>query len=738
MEKEDSIIEERTEIRIYQKLKDEAQEKFNALIKDKKENISLSDLKKILNIYDIDPNINNFYLEKCLELCSDEFNDQTNESMEIEEQIESKEISVDYFIKNYLYYINSLSLSQKKNLNKKIEKKTFLFKCMKGYLNDDSNIKKIFDIILHISANKKNLKNLFESKYFVNIEKFHIPLKYGTNELKYASFLSDINSFLFENFSNPKKSNSRNNYLQKIKQHDVNIIKKITNQKNQKEEKITQDKNEIIINKKKDKDILSDDKKKKISNERKKFLQGFFNLIFDENATNFFISKNLFNDDDLEKFNKNYILNNKIDFTIYNLLYIDLIMYCYLYYPEEIKKKINKISKLYESDNKKKGTINNIKKIYNIQIINNEKAENYLDKVIYKCINKENDKESFEFNPNEYIMEDLIVNSDFNEFRQQFEEEKNFTLFKHYKNNSLFQKSELNNEYKNNLFQTFTSNIMGIAFDEFRNFKQFKNPFQGENKNEFFEEIDKSKYYIYFPILKISGLTFKNIGIIFINKNFKNFDNVGDNKLINFSINVANKKITECHEVATHYMSVICKSNDPNLGFLTPNNTFINYDSDDENYNQEYDGGDKLETFLFGNKIILLTIQSALFILDEKNWTGTSIEDFRATFIKYNKLEEKEVDFSKQSKIIELVMDSIDIIKPQNKIQIERSNTYILFRKSKEIKEIGEENIEDINNGDQDEEFTERFSITSNIFLPKKLSISEIMNKIKKNLENEI
>ena len=185
-------------------------------------------------------------------------------------------------------------------------------------------------------------------------------------------------------------------------------------------------------------------------------------------------------------------------------------------------------------------------------------------------------------------------------------------------------------------------------------------------------------------------------------------------------------------------MSVICKSNDPNLGFLTPNNTFINYDSDDENYNQEYDGGDKLETFLFGNKIILLTIQSALFILDEKNWTGTSIEDFRATFIKYNKLEEKEVDFSKQSKIIELIMDSIDIIKPQNKIQIERSNTYILFRKSKEIKEIGEENIEDINNGDQDEEFTERFSITSNIFLPKKLPISEIMNKIKKNLENEI
>ena len=120
--------------------------------------------------------------------------------------------------------------------------------------------------------------------------------------------------------------------------------------------------------------------------------------------------------------------------------------------------------------------------------------------------------------------------------------------------------------------------------------------------------------------------------------------------------------------------------------------------------------------------------------LDERNWAGSSIDDFREKFIEYNKLVNQEVDFSNQSKIIELIMDNIDIIKPQNKIQIERNNTYILFRKSKEIKEIDKDKI---NNIDEDEEFTERFSFTSNAFLPKKFSISEIMNKITKKLENE-
>ena len=131
---------------------------------------------------------------------------------------------------------------------------------------------------------------------------------------------------------------------------------------------------------------------------------------------------------------------------------------------------------------------------------------------------------------------------------------------------------------------------------------------------------------------------------------------------------MANKKITECHEVIGHYISVICKANNPNLGFLTKNDTFINYDSDDENYKQEYDGGDKLETILFGNKILFLTIQSALFVLDEKNWNGTSIDGFRKKFIENNQLVNQEVDFSNQSKIIELIIDNIDISEPQNKI----------------------------------------------------------------------
>ena len=670
--KEDSANDERREIIMYQKLKDEAQEKFKSLREEKKDNISLSDLIKILNIYDVDPNINNFYLEKCLELCSDKVNDKENDSMEIEEQIESKVISIDSFIENYLHYINSLSLNQKRSLNKKIEKKPNLFNHIKEYLDNDSNIKKIFDLFAYISSsNLKDLENLFEHKYFVNIAKFHIPLKYGTNELKYSSFLFDM-YFFFDNFFIPKKSHSDNNYLKKLSQHKENIIKIVTNQDNKKEENIMDDKNEII-NTTKDKNSLSDNERKNANRERKKFMEGFLNLIFEEKAKNLLGPQNSFNKDDLDLFKDNYILNNKISFPMYNLLYINLIMYCYLYYPDATKNNITKIAKLFEPDTKKKEIIKKIEKKYKIEIKKNKETENYLDEIIYRCINKENNKDLFEFNPNEYIMENLIINSDFYEFKKQFEDEQNFSLYKHYKNNFLFQKKELDDEYKKNLYQTFFSDIVGKAFDEFRNFKLFKNPFQGENKNEIINEINQSKYYVYFPILKISGLTFKSIGIIFINKIFKNINKGGEeNKLINYTINVANKKITECHEVIGHYISVICKANNPNLGFLTPNNTFINYDSDDENYKQEYDGGDKLETILFGNKILFLTIQTALFVLDEKNWNGTSIDSFRKKFIENNQLVNQEVDFSNQSKIIELIIDNIDISKPQNKIQIEK------------------------------------------------------------------
>lgn len=115
--------EEKLNVELYQKLKEEAENQFE-IIK-KKENIKLNEIEKIIEKYDIDPNINNYYLEKCLEYCTDHFDDNEDEkSMEIEEDNnEQKEISVQYFSKKYFYYINSLSLNQKREINNKIKKK---------------------------------------------------------------------------------------------------------------------------------------------------------------------------------------------------------------------------------------------------------------------------------------------------------------------------------------------------------------------------------------------------------------------------------------------------------------------------------------------------------------------------------------------------------------------------------------------------------------------------------------
>ena len=161
---------EKINIELYQSLKNKAYLLFK-LIKDKK-NINLSEIESILDIYDIDPIINEFYLQKYLDYF-----------------LNKHEISIKIFSEKYLQYINSLSLSQKINLNKKIEANKEIYDYMKSYINNDSNIKKIYQIFNYIYEYKNEkhydineLKSLFNTKYLIDIEKFHIPLIYGTNE----------------------------------------------------------------------------------------------------------------------------------------------------------------------------------------------------------------------------------------------------------------------------------------------------------------------------------------------------------------------------------------------------------------------------------------------------------------------------------------------------------------------------------------------------------------------------
>ena len=557
----------------------------------------------------------------------------------------------------------------------------------------------------------------------MNLEKYHIPLIYGTNELKYASFISNLNSFLFDNHLTYEAKITTNIY-KTIKEHDTNIITKID--KNTIQEKYKQ------FTEKNNPDNLND-KEKIFSTENKLlFLFKFISKIFDENTNHIFGPKDKFREDDLINFSEHYILNGRFNFIFYNLLNIDLILYCYLFYPKETERYINKLAKMFESEIIKE------KKIKYIQKMISSEIEIYIDETNYfeqKIIKFTSNGDSFEFNPYEYIMENIDVQDDFQEFKKQFKNEENFSLYRNYKYNHLFENNILENEYKENIFQMLTSDVIGEAFDEFIKFKPFRNPFKGNNSVKILEQINNVKYYIYFPINKISGITFKKIGIIFINKIFKNMNNINEsNKLIKFSINIGNKKVTECHEILAHYMLTICYANERDTGLLTPENTFSHYIGNKAYYLSKYDGGDRLESIMFGNKIIYLTIQSALYILNENNWNNISIDEFKNKFIELNTLQKnkKEVDLSQESKLVKFIKNHININKTTDKIIIQKKNSFIVFKKGFDIQDIDGEMFYSSNDDEEEEEeeeYYEAFSFTSNAFLPKKVSIANLIKE---------
>ena len=724
MEKKNEIIEEESQkktIELYQVLKDRAYAQFNNLKKEKK--ISISQIEKILETYDVDPNINNFYLEKCLEYCSNETEEISKDKNEMDCEVldESKKISPDDFYEKYLHYINSLSLNQKKNLNEKIKEKKEIYQKLKNIVNNDSNLEKIhqiFQSILGKDLNLNEFENHFSNKYFINIEAYHIPLIYGTNELRYSGIIYELYSYFFLNKIAKRDIDHRNIY-QKIYQYKKNIIEKKTSsntsQKNEKTEK-------------QDSKPKRDEKEDRIS-----YLKYFLKDINYEKSDKFLGNKSQRSEDDLSNFNEGYILNDKISFVYYKLLYLNLILYCFQNFGNITIKYRETFRKLFESRYKKAEIINYLKDDFKAKVIENK--ENILEEKII-CYNTKNLTQFFEFNPNEYILENIQMiipnNSNFSNFKNQFKNEDNYSLYKHYKNNHLFYDKELNNIYNENIISMLRSKIISKAYDEFSSYQRFKNPFQDSKSKDIIELINRIKYYIYFPLKNISGLTFKTLGIIFINKYKVNIDNNDDNnddnKLIYFSINISYKKLAECREIIAHYILTLCRGNSKNFGLLTSNDTFLEYTSTDEFYQQGYDRGDKLECLLFGNKVPYLTIKSSLFILNKINWDLDSFELFRKYFQDYNTLlQESKVNLENELEIIDIIKAYIErfyIKKEKTAINLKKSNSYILFRKELDME------IEDISSdSDEDASYYERFSLTSNAFLPRKISISNIINE---------
>ena len=182
--------------------------------------------------------------------------------------------------------------------------------------------------------------------------------------------------------------------------------------------------------------------------------------------------------------------------------------------------------------------------------------------------------------------------------------------------------------------------------------------------------------------------------------------------------------MTEWHEIISHYLTILLKANDKDIELYTPDQTFIDYTSSDDSHKNLYDGGDKLESVLFDNKIIFLTLKSALYILDENNWNNLYFFTFKKNFKKNNELkkDKENIDLSKQTIFVDAIINNVNFNVNKNTIYVHENNSFIIFRKNEEIKDISHK-------AEKNEYYFEKLSVTSNAYLPKKISINEIIKK---------
>ena len=447
--------------------------------------------------------------------------------------------------------------------------------------------------------------------------------------------------------------------------------------------------------------------------------------IFDENFMELFNVNKLYEEDDIKMFVNNYNLNYEIDALFFHLLYLNVIIYTYLYYPNQMKKERAEVLEFFfEEKTIKEQQIEYMKERIEKKNINKNNVKFPIEDYNY-IYYSENNKNNFIFNIYDYRMENINIDSPYDDLKKQFENENNYSLYKNFKDNSLFSNADISNEYNNNISKMLSSEVINEAFYNFSAYKGFENPFRSKQAKEIIEQINKIKYYINFPLFKIDGLTFKGLGIILINKKMKKIEEVCDDmKLIKYIINISFKKSTECHEIVSHYISIMLRANSHEYKLITPNNTFINYSSDDISYNSNYDGGDKLESLLFGNKIIYLTYESSIFILSENSLNFDDIENFRSKFIENNKIKEIKIDLNKIDNnipIIKVIIKNIGINNEQKYIYISLSDSFILFRKG--VMNFGCDNYM-IDDNILD---SERLSLNCNLFLCKRESINKII-----------
>ena len=621
------------ELKLFQELKDNAYEM---------EGNSIGQLKKMNKIYDIDPVINNTLLENLLDnKMKEDFKNQ------------------------YIMCNQILSLNQKLKINEKMGK--FYPKIKKEiekkvYINNKSYVEIYFKIIKIIYSDNKlefsNLKKIFETKYFVDNSKIKIPIIYGTNELKYSGLINNLYQYFFVYDNEPEI------FSKEIKSLDKSIISKnypeeiiIKNVPMELEEEYKISKND---NKKRKENIIIDNKtenrkKKRLFKNKIKLIYPILEKIFDnDDFFDIFKVEEYYKYDDIDKFKKDYKLKPNLDELYFHLLFLDFILCIHVFCKEEKLLTPNIIQMFFEFKKIKLRILQDMsddvifktknKEIIKFNNVEDIKNEEYL---IYDIDDENNEEKSFLFNPYHYILENINYN-DFQSLKNEFNNEKNFTLLKYYKMNSFSKNQNMNNLFENNIKSMLKSKISNYLFSESNLFSSFSYPYNGQKCDKFIEQVFNIILYFPFPSSKISGFTYKSFGLIFIN-NKKEEKRIIPTTLFLFnSCKLALKKLTFNHEIISHYSCSICHANNEESPIKTLSNSFKDYWIKNEYIGlyETFDDGDRGEVLNFRNKIKILFIIGAKFILNNDNWNNfNDIENFKNSFIKSNKFIDENNKF---------------------------------------------------------------------------------------------
>ena len=671
------------------------------------------DLEKLLNkkdIYDINPNTNFEILKKALQR------------------------TPEYFKNIFLTYIQTLTLKKRNEIISKMKgtEAEKLIVAQFGSLDKTSYLNKYFTILRELNdyykdktfEKYKDIKLKFKTKYYVDNESMKIPLIYGTNELRYSGLINDLYQNLFyrrgcENFEKSKKKKTDENKL------SHNYPEKIL-QKKEHNNKINENKINNIIKEdnyiySEDMDIENDLEEKKEQEEDEdanfgyfhnmiKFSKVYLDIICSKEFFDFFGIKDLFNYDDSEKFYQDYQLNPEIDCLYFHLLCFDLVVTIFSFYGYNgydysfekyfFEEKATKLSnlKLFK------------KKCKFIRVKNNEEIKwiktSDINNEDYIMVNIEDEKETFIFNPYDYILEKMQFRTKmkFNDIVLSFKNPNNFSLIKIFKDKKLFDDSNLFNIFKDNVKTMLKSDIIDQLFNQFKHFNEYKNPFKSEKKDEFINQVFDVILYLPIPFKNVFGFTYKNFGLIFINNQELENKNVLPTTFLLKSIsNVGFKKVVNMHEIACHYISCIIHGNNISHELKTPPNSLNGYCTKEEykylNFKTDFDNGEKGESLLFGNIIKYLHIKGSLYILNNENW-NTNIDKFSNIFIGLNNPDNSKnevFNFDEESKkdaiVSYLYNKTKNFMEISPTVKINKANSYFKFKSSDSDNDMNDDDI---------------------------------------------